>query len=257
MTQVQEISRLVDSYRDWVKDRTVVRSVHADWVEITTPFVDRHNDHLQIYVKSEGDKFVLSDDGNTIRDLELSGCTIDTPKRKSILQTTLNGFGISLDGSTLKTFANHGNFSYRKHAILQAILAVNDLFHLASANVRSLFREDVEAWLQMNEIRFVPNVQLAGKSGYQHYFDFAIPRSKNASERIVRAISNPNKDTALNFITAWNDTSQQRADDAKAVAILNDNEKPIGEPVLAALQQYDIRTVRWSERSTGIELLAA
>ncbi len=257
MTQVQEISRLVAGYSDWLKDRTAVRSVHADWVEITTPFLDRHNDQLQIYAKSEGDRFILSDDGNTIKDLEMSGCAIDTPKRKQILQTTLNGFGISLDGATLKTKANQSNFSFRKHAILQAILAVNDLFHLASSNVKSLFKEDVEAWLLLNDIRFVPNVQLAGKSGYQHYFDFAIPKSRAASERIVRAISNPSKDTALNFITAWNDTLQQRDEDAKAVAILNDNDKPVAEAVLEALQQYEIRTVRWSERLTSVQLLAA
>ena len=43
--------------------------------------------------------------------------------------------------------ASENNFSLRKHSLIQAMLAVNDLFYLASPIITSLFREDVEAWL--------------------------------------------------------------------------------------------------------------
>lgn len=257
MTDVAEISRLVDGYRAWLKDRTTVRLVHTDWVEITTPFLDRHNDYLQIYARSENGGFRLTDDGNTLRDLEASGCALDTPKRKSILATTLNGFGVEEVNGALRTLATPANFSFRKHALLQAILAINDMFYLSSANVKSLFKEDVEKWLDEQDIRFVPNVQFTGKSGYQHYFDFAIPASKKAPERIIRAISNPNKDAALNFIQAWIDTQEQRPQDSIAVAILNDNTRPIAEPVIAALRQYDVLPVRWTYRQEHQARLAA
>jgi Domain of unknown function DUF1829/Domain of unknown function DUF1828 len=257
MTQVEEIASLVEGYRHWLKDRTVIKSVHRDWVEITTPFLDRHNDQLQIYAKSDGDRIELTDDGNTIRDLELSGCSLDTIKRRAILQTTVNGFGVTLDGSVIKTVASPTNFSFRKHAILQAIISINDMFHLATSNVRSLFKEDVENWMLSNDIRYVPNIQLAGKSGYQHNFDFAIPRSRRASERIIRAITNPNRDSALSFIAAWTETSLQRAEDAKAIAILNDDERAIADTVLEALEQYDITTIPWSKKNENRDLLAA
>ncbi len=257
MTDVAEIGRLVDAYRSWLKDRTTVRSVHSDWVEITTPFLDRHNDYLQIYAKSEAGGYQLSDDGNTLRDLELSGCSLDTPKRRSILLTTLNGFGVEERNGVLRTAATAANFSFRKHALLQAVLAINDMFYLSTSIVRSLFKEDVEVWLESKEIRFVPNIQFTGKSGYQHYFDFAIPRSRRAPERIIRAITNPNRDAALNFISSWTDTVDQRPEDALAVAILNDNERSITGSVLDALRQYDILPVKWSEREAQRERLAA
>ena len=243
MTNVAEIEQLVDAYRNWQKDRTTVQSVHRDWVEITTPFLDRHNDRLQIYAKSKDGGYLLSDDGQTIRDLEMSGCNIDTPKRKAILQTTLNGFGVGIDNGVLSTFAKSNTFSYRKHAILQAMLAVNDLFYLSSATVRSLFREDVEQWLEGNEVRFVPNIQFVGKSGFQHYFDFAIPKSRTMPERLLRAITNPNKETAMNFISAWTDTSEQRDENVQAIAILNDSEKLIPISVIGALEQYSIKPI--------------
>ena len=156
MTSVAEIEKLVDGYRNWQRDRTTINSVHDKWVEITTPFLDRHNDCLQIYAKSQNGGYTLSDDGNTIRDLEMSGCTIDTPRRKAILQTTINGFGVVMDNGVMSTFAQQNNFSFRKHAILQAMLAVNDLFYLSNATVRSLFKEDVTKWLEEHDIRFVP-----------------------------------------------------------------------------------------------------
>lgn len=257
MTDVAEIARLVDGYRAWLKDRTTVRSVHADWVEITTPFLDRHNDYLQIYARSENGGIRLTDDGNTLRDLEISGCALDTPKRRGILMTTLNGFGVEETNGVLRTIATQANFAFRKHALLQAILAVNDMFYLSSSNVKSLFKEDVEKWLESQDIRFVPNIQFTGKSGYQHYFDFAIPASKRAPERIIRAISNPNKDAALNFIQAWTDTQDQRPADSLAVAILNDGQRPVAEPVIAALRQYDVLPISWSNRHEHEASLAA
>ena len=257
MTDVADISRLVDDYRAWLKDRTTIRAVRADWVEITTPFLDRHNDYLQIYARSKDGTYQLTDDGNTLRDLELSGCPIDTPKRRTILTTTLRGFAIEEKNGVLLTSATAGNFSFRKHALLQAILAINDMFYLSSSNVQSLFKEDVQNWLANEDIRFVPNIQLTGKSGYQHYFDFAIPSSKKAPERILRAITNPNKDAALNFISAWLDTAEQRPEDSLAVAILNDGSKEVAEPVMSALSQYDILPVKWSKRDEQGERLAA
>ena len=256
MTDVDDIRRLVDGYRAWLRDRTTFKTVHADWVEISTPFLDRHNDYIQIYAKGTGGVYDLTDDGNTLTDLEMSGCTLDTEKRKSILKTTLNGFGIEESRGVLSTRATAENFSVRKHALVQAILAVNDMFYLASSTIMSLFKEDVERWLEASDIRFVPNIQFTGKSGYQHNFDFAIPRSRKAPERIIRAISNPNKDAALNFAMAWTETVEQRPVDSQALAFLNDNERGIGAPVIDALQRYDIRPVLWSKRENERAKLA-
>lgn len=255
MTEVNEIARLVAQYQSWLKDKTTLKSVHADWVEISTPFLDRRNDFIQLYAKSAEGGYQLTDDGNTIRELELSGCNIDTPKRKALLQVALNGFRVDERNGALSVRASAENFAARKHALIQAILAINDMFYLASPTVLSLFKEDVEKWLAQSDIRFVPNIQLIGKTGYIHHFDFAVPASRAAPERIIRAIGNPNKDAALSFVTAWVDTSDQRPENAEALAFLNDNARPIGAPVLEALRHYDISPVIWSQRETHRQAL--
>lgn len=128
---IAEITTLVDQYRSWLKEKTAIRQV-GECVEITTPFLDRHNDYIQIYAKPEKDGFLLTDDGLTIQDLAMSGCALDSPKRQNLLRIALAGFGVQLENGQLVVHARSDNFPLRKHNLIQAILAVNDLFFLPS-----------------------------------------------------------------------------------------------------------------------------
>ena len=58
-----------------------------------------------------------------------------------------------MNNEALEVHASPENFPARKHSLIQAILAVNHLFYLASPTVESLFFEDVVAWLEANDIR--------------------------------------------------------------------------------------------------------
>lgn len=80
-----KITSLMDDYWSWIKKDTEILGI-KDWHEITTPFLDRHNDVIRIYEKSDGDSIQLTDDGYTISDLEISGCEVHTPKRREILE---------------------------------------------------------------------------------------------------------------------------------------------------------------------------
>ena len=70
---MSDIATLVDRYQAWLKDRTALKQVNG-WIEITTPFLDRHNDYVQIYAKREDGGLVLSDDGHTLDDLLIPSC---------------------------------------------------------------------------------------------------------------------------------------------------------------------------------------
>ncbi|OQX25845.1 MAG: hypothetical protein BWK80_13485 [Desulfobacteraceae bacterium IS3] len=253
---LHEIERLTENYFRWLKDKTMLKQLH-DWVEITTPFLDRHNDYIQIYIKKKQEQFVLSDDGYTIADLEQSGCSLESEKRKRILQMTLNGFGVLQKESELTVYATHENFSLKKHNLIQAILSVNDLFYLASSSIANLFLEDVTAWLDSNDIRYLPQIKLTGDSLYDHIFHFAIPKSKKAPERLLRAMSKPGRDSTESFAFAWLDTKKVRRKDTSAFAILNDQEQKISPAVMDALNKYSIIPVPWEKRDNFIDKLAA
>lgn len=247
---------LVNSYVRWLRDRTAIRDVEG-WVEITTPYLDRHNDYLQIYVRRQGDQIVLTDDGYILRDLEQSGCALDTSKRAGLLRATLRGFGVQERDGALEVTASESDFPAKKHDLLQAMLAVNDLFYLAQPTVASLFKEDVAAWLEEREIRFTPEVRFAGRSGYDHLFHFVIPKSASQPERILQAITHPTADAAKSLAFAWIDTRETRPLESKAYALLNDVSDSVSESVVSALRNYEVTPVPWTRREEVSDELAA
>ena len=253
---IDEVQSLLDQYVAWLKDKTALRQI-KDYVEITTPYLDRHNDHLQIYAKRENGGYLLTDDGYIVGDLKLSGCEIESRKRKDLLRLTLNGFGVQLDGDALNVHASRDNFALRKHNLVQAMLAVNDLFYLAVPIVAGLFLEDVASWLSLHDIRFTPKVKFTGKSGYDHLFDFVIPASKKEPERILQAINRPNRDTAQAIAFRWIDTKDVRPPNSRAYAFLNDSDVTPSAAVVDALKSYEVHPVLWSSREDVREQLAA
>jgi hypothetical protein len=257
MSITTEIEKLLSDYRAWLQDKTTLRELRDDWVEITTPYVDRHNDTLQIYARRQNGGYLLTDDSYTIHDLEASGCNLATEKRQDLLKMTLNGFGVRLNGEALEIQASPESFPLRKHNLIQAILAVNDLFYLAKPVVESLFFEDVIAWLDANDIRYTPKAKFTGISGYDHLFDFVIPKSRKRPERILQAINRPTRDNAEAFIYAWNDTREVRPPESKAYAVLNDLEQSISVNVMDAFRNYSIHPVAWTNRAEVVTELAA
>ena len=178
-------------------------------------------------------------------------------KRQKLLEMTVNGFGVELKNRALQVTTTDGDFALRKHSLIQTMLAVNDMFYLASPMVANLFHEDVVSWLDVHDIRHTPKVKFSGESGYDHLFDFVIPGSRKAPERIVRTVNRPNRQTAQTVAFAWLDTKAVRSPESRAYAVLNDTDRPVSEQVLAAIRRYEVSPVVWSEREEVRPELAA
>jgi hypothetical protein len=112
-------------------------------------------------------------------------------------------------------------------------------------------------WLDEADVRYTPKVKFTGISGYDHLFDFVIPKSRRAPERILRAINRPSRATAETFIHAWSDTREVRSPESQAYAILNDGEQSVPAEVPEALHVYRIMPVYWSRREEVRERLVA
>ncbi len=254
---IYEVQMLLDKYQAWLRDRTLLRQVD-DWVEITTPYLDRHNDYIQIYAQKENGGYLLTDDGYTVSDLALCGCELESPKRQQLLRAALNGFGVKLiDGQALAVRATSDDFPLRKHNLVQAILAVNDMFYLAEPMVTSLFVEDVAMWLDLKGIRYTPRLKFTGKSGFDHLFNFVIPKSRTQPERIIKAINRPTRDAVQIAVFAWTDTREVRGPDDRMYTFLNDTEQAIPSGIVDALSNYGVVPVLWRDREKAADLLSA
>jgi len=247
---------LISAYLTWLRGRIQFRDIEGV-CEITTPFLDRHNDRIQIYVHRINGHLKISDDGNTVADLEMSGCSIDTPNRKAMLQVILNGHGVRQENGELFVDAMPETFPQKKHSLVQAILNVNDMFMTAKHRVDRFFREDVAAFLDDNGVRYSPDVAFQGKTGFSHHFDFVIPKSKNEPERILKTVNHLNKDSATSLLFSWTDTKDIRPPKSIVYAIFNDVERAPSPDAVSALEQYDVRTIPWTKRALFAPQLAA
>jgi hypothetical protein len=130
MMTEKESSDLIDEYAKWIKDNTILRTAGSGWMEMNTPFPDRHNDGIQIYVKKVGDRPEITDDGFTLSDLESSGCPLKTDKQLSFLNKIVNSNGIKLYDGALSISVFPDEFPARKIEFINAIQQIGDLHRL-------------------------------------------------------------------------------------------------------------------------------
>lgn len=210
---VAEVQTLIHSYADWMEEQISVRTI-SEYEEITTPFLDRHNDYIQIYLKelSEND-YLLTDGGYIINDLQACGCPIDTEKRIALLHETLRGFGVKLEEENeLTVRTSRENFPQKKHNLIQAILAVNDLAYTSKQNVGQLFIEDVKQRLKKLNVRYIEKIEIVGKSGLEHPFDIVIAASPDGKdpEKILQPYNSFNLQQAQALAFKWTDIKDTR-----------------------------------------------
>lgn len=251
------IEKFIESYTEWLKSNINLKKID-EWIEISTPFLDNHNDHLNIFVKSlENNRYLLTDDGYVISDLMMSGCDIETTKRKEILELTINRLGITLEDDSLMVEATPENFAQKKHMLLQAMMSVSDMFMLSRSKIVNIFLEEIEHYFDLKEISYLSSIQLNGISGFTHSFDFAIPKSKNKPERLLKAINNPSKTQAESALFTWDDVRKTRNSDSKFIVLLNDIEKPLNNNVINAFKIYGVSTIPWSNKEDHLNELTA
>lgn len=117
----------MDEYFKWLKKNTTsVPTSIIGWVEITMPFLDRHNDYFQIYVLKDNDDYLIEDNGFILADLIESGYELSDFYMDKIV-VILKGFGISLQNKKLTTVAQLDNFPFKLNQMIQAMTVVDNL----------------------------------------------------------------------------------------------------------------------------------
>lgn len=123
---------IIEKQIDWIRNNNLIKKiVEKDVLEITTPFLDNHNDHIQLYVASKEKHLIISDDGYTIADLKMNGFDLNINKNRKIITNILDRFGVKLGISEdLYLETNINELIVNKHHLIQIILSINDLVNI-------------------------------------------------------------------------------------------------------------------------------
>lgn len=246
------IDSLIEDYHQFLRNRTHTKiDQFTEWAVINTPFLDMFNDGVEVYVKNSDGKLFLSDDGITLKNLELCGVNFNrSNSRREILDKILLNYGIKIKENELIVEATEKNFPQQKHNLLSAILEINDLSILAKHTLSSVFREEVDAYLNGKGIIFTPWFIAKGSTGLEFNFDFHIAGRKE--EIVVKVFSGLNKQNLAAFLFSWEDIKATRQKivnkNLKGLAVVNDVEKPIKRDYLEAFSHKGTGVLPWTKR---------
>jgi hypothetical protein len=254
------IEPLINEYISFMKKNTVINeNTGTDWISISTPLMDMHNDAIEIFALKESDeKIILSDDGITLKNLQDYGIEFNrSAKKKELLSQILLTYGISLSNNELQVIANSKNFPQKKFNLIQSIAEVNDLIVLSKPNIVTIFSEEVETFLKSKKIIFTPHFIAKGNSGLEFNFDFQIASIEK--EILIKSFGNATKSNVVNFLYSWQDVREFRAKQSKkevsGVAIINDTDKEPKKELIEALTNEGTKVFLWKNRFSEESLI--
>lgn len=262
------MAEYVEAYLSWLKQNMTDREIRPGLIEVTTPFLDHHNDYTQIYIEKAITGFKVSDAGYILNDLAISGIDLlssSKTNREKILRSILNRHGLSMAKDTGDVFA----FAKRKeeippvfHRVLQGMLDINDMFSLTSPVITNLFFEDVVSFFEENEIYHSKNISFYGRSGFSHSYDFLLQRNKQHPGRVVKLMNRLQKEAFERYVFSWNDIKEslkEENDVEKCIILINDEEKVRPSNIKSfydGFKTYGMDPVLWSDRKNSISMFA-
>lgn len=245
------LSEQVDSYYGWLRSKTHIFAEGNDgWNLISTPFLGLFNDTLEIYAKKQGDSIILSDDGKTLRDLELMGVSFSHKTRREMLEKVILNYGITEKEDELIVQTQEASFPQRKHDLLQAMLEIGDLYVLAKHTVAKVFKEDVRVYLDEQEIVYTPQFISRGSIGIEFTFDFQVAYRKK--EIVLKCFNSINRTSLSSFLFMWGDIRQTRqkltGKEVLGLAFVNDANTKSQTEFLRALESAGADYIEWQDR---------
>lgn len=81
------IDNKIAEYYSWLKDNTAIKEDKGTgWFSVSTPFVGLFNDNIEIFIKKVSEsEIILSDDGETIGNLKMSGVDISRSSKGDLI----------------------------------------------------------------------------------------------------------------------------------------------------------------------------
>jgi hypothetical protein len=214
--------------------------VHGEGCEISTPFLDRHRDQLQIYAISRNGQIILTDDGYTVSELTTAGIEMENSTVRQTVEAVVRASRVRFQGNELTTEAIPDTIGERVQSFLQAMLALNTLSHISAsrpslglvASLRSdveerphflpsaerssapisteIFQAGIEHFFAQSGIKHKRAETLYGHSGLSYSVDFVIPQTEQRPLRYIKLVPEPSKTALRPILLMVLDTRESR-----------------------------------------------
>jgi hypothetical protein len=136
-----------EDFRNKVSEKLELEQEGETRFRVLTPFRFEDGDHYEIVLKREGDRWILTDEANTLMHLSywLDEKELGTGTRKQIMDSSLALFSVENREGELIIPVLEDRFGDALFSFVQALSKVTDVSFLSRDIVRSTFIEDFQA----------------------------------------------------------------------------------------------------------------
>jgi hypothetical protein len=145
-----DLETIMSDFKGRVCEQIDLRPEGRDRFLVLTPFRFDDGDHFAIVLRRENDRWVLSDEANTLMHLsyQLDEQDLDSGNRGNLIEGSLAGFSVENRGGELVIPVTEDRFGDALFSFLQALSKVSDVSFLSRERVRSTFVEDFKAFMR-------------------------------------------------------------------------------------------------------------
>lgn len=235
---------------------------HGEYERIRTPYLYPDGDNIDIFIKPQGNLFLVSDLGETARWLRMQTLSPKrSPKQRSLIEDVCLTHGVELYRGMLLARCRPGDqLASTILRVAQASLRFSDLwFTFRSRSVESL-TDEVADFLTEREFRFDRGEKIAGRSGRIWTPDFHVRAIQRSS--LVFVLSTGSRSAAKSVVnqvhTAFYDLSSRTVgpEALRFVSLFDDTADVWSDEDFRLAEQLSMVT-RWSQPDEIVDVLQA
>lgn len=246
MTDCEDFVRPV--LRSAFEEDTSITEVDGE-CRVTIPFERPDGDAITLWVRPDGEKYVVSDEGETYGYLYLSNVNLDRARRARRIRRIEERFGLDSAKHEISLTASRERLGSRLLDAIQAVQSIAYLAYTRRQYTQTEFADEVRGFLDDAGYRYERNVDVAGESE-PHRVDFHLG---NGAPTYLDALHAEDASTARTIAerTAfkWVDITA-RTPDATTVVVLDDEAGEYDERTTRILRNYSDALVPWSARDS-------
>lgn len=229
---------------------------------IVTPFRYPDFASIEYSVKAINDKFLLSDDGETLNMLFVNGLTIENNKDLSNqIRRIAKSHKVEFNNSEISIISDQDDLGNASSNLINAIQAIGFILYKRRNITFDTFDDEVEKLLISNEVKYDSPFDVSGEAIYHHKIKFHINTNKNLLIEPITANSMQSARTkAIKTAFKWFDIEKVNQK-YQFITVIDDRDKKweeiwIDEEARKTVYTYSSKVFRWiEEQSKFLELI--
>jgi len=224
---------------------------------ITVPFERSDRDAVTLWIRENGDGYVISDEGETYGMLYLSNINIDQPRRRKRLESVKSRFDLDKAEREIRIRTDQENLGARIIDAIQAVQSISYLTYTRQEYTKSDFKEDVGEFLTESGFYYTPHYDVQGASE-THVVDFNIHDQPKLTFLEAIHAESPSSAKSIAERTGFKWTDIRRANaDVNLIAVLDNESGEYDSRTETILENYSDHFIPWSAKDTIDQALTA